>query len=72
MIFDALQKKRSGKKELPQIIKLMADGFLGSQRENYKISLPVCYIEAFENISKHGNNQLLGVAIVRQLLAVYG
>ncbi len=47
--------------DLPQIIKLMADDFLGSQREEYKIPLPKCYINAFENILKDKNNILLVV-----------
>ena len=45
--------------DLPYIIKLMSDDNLGNQREEYKLPLPQCYIEAFENISADKNSILL-------------
>ena len=44
---------------LPQIVKLMTEDVLGSQRELYTEPLPKCYIDAFENISKDKNSILL-------------
>lgn len=45
--------------DLPQIVKLMTEDVLGSQRELYTEPLPKCYIDAFENISKDKNSILL-------------
>ena len=48
-------------KDLPQIVKLMADDILGSGREWYKDPLPQCYIDAFHNICNDKNSILLVV-----------
>ena len=48
-------------KDLPQMVKLMADDTLGSGRELYKDPLPQCYIDAFNNICNDKNSILLVV-----------
>ena len=45
--------------DLPQIIKLLAEDVLGSQREEYRLPLPSCYTDAFQSIAADKNNVLL-------------
>lgn len=45
--------------DLPTIIRMLADDFLGSQRERYEDPLPECYIKAFREIEADPNNELI-------------
>lgn len=45
--------------DLPEIVRMLADDFLGSQRERYENPLPESYIEAFEEIAADKNNELI-------------
>ena len=45
--------------DLPEIIRLIADDFLGQQRENFKLPLDECYIKAFREIEADPNNELI-------------
>ncbi|HIV86206.1 MAG TPA: GNAT family N-acetyltransferase [Candidatus Monoglobus merdigallinarum] len=53
--------REAAKDDLPEIIRILADDTLGSQREDYRLPLPQCYIDAFNNISKDENSILLVV-----------
>lgn len=44
---------------LPQIVKLLADDKLGSQRESYQLPLPEFYLKAFEKIISDENQELI-------------
>jgi len=45
--------------DLPDIVRLLADDFLGEQRELFTDPLPDSYLRAFEEIDADKNNQLV-------------
>lgn len=45
--------------DLPEIVRMLADDFLGQQRERYEDPLPESYINAFREIEADPNNELL-------------
>ncbi|KAB2335780.1 GNAT family N-acetyltransferase [Bacillus mesophilum] len=46
-------------KDLDSIVAMLADDFLGSQRERHENPLPTSYIKAFEAITSDPNNELI-------------
>lgn len=46
-------------KDLPEIVRMLADDFLGSQRERYEEPLPESYLKAFAEIDSSPNNELI-------------
>ncbi|HEX8248158.1 MAG TPA: GNAT family N-acetyltransferase, partial [Pyrinomonadaceae bacterium] len=53
-------KFRPAKREdLPEIVRMLADDFLGQARERYETPLPESYIKAFEEIEADQNNELI-------------
>ena len=45
--------------DLPDIVRLLADDFLGTEREQYEDPLPESYLRAFEEIDADDNNSLI-------------
>ena len=45
--------------DLPEIVRMLAEDDLGSQRERYEEPLPDSYIKAFEKIEKDSNHELI-------------
>jgi len=45
--------------DLPDIVRMLADDFLGAQRERYENPLPESYVRAFEEIDADANNRLM-------------
>jgi len=45
--------------DLPDIVRMLADDFLGGQREQYEDPLPESYVQAFEEIDSDPNNRLV-------------
>jgi Acetyltransferases len=45
--------------DLPDIVRLLADDFLGQQRERYEDPLPEAYLNAFREIEGDPNNELI-------------
>ncbi len=45
--------------DVPEIVRLLADDPLGSQRENYQNPLPQSYYDAFDEISQDQHNELV-------------
>ena len=45
--------------DLPAIVRMLADDFLGQQRERYEDPLPESYIRAFREIDAEPNNELI-------------
>ncbi len=45
--------------DLPSIVRMLADDFLGAQRERLEDSLPEGYKRAFSEIDADGNNELV-------------
>jgi ribosomal protein S18 acetylase RimI-like enzyme len=46
-------------KDLPEIVRLLSDDFLGQQRERFEDPLPESYINAFHEIDTDPNNELI-------------
>jgi hypothetical protein len=55
--------RKATKKDLPFIVKMLANDKLGKLRENYQEPLPDCYYEAFEVINSDANQELMVVEI---------
>ena len=51
--------------DLPEIVRMLADDFLGGQRERFEEPLPEGYVKAFREIEADPNNEL--IVAVRQL-----
>ncbi|MFZ1701893.1 MAG: GNAT family N-acetyltransferase [Pyrinomonadaceae bacterium] len=45
--------------DLPEIIRMLADDFLGKQRERFEDPLPESYVNAFREIEADSNNELI-------------
>ena len=45
--------------DIPDIVKMLANDKLGSQREDYKVPLPKSYYDAFQNIVQDRNQELI-------------
>ncbi|MDI1240631.1 MAG: GNAT family N-acetyltransferase [bacterium] len=45
--------------DLPAIVRMLSDDFLGQQRERYEDPLPESYIKAFREIDADSNNELI-------------
>ena len=58
-------------KDLPEIVRMLADDFLGATRERYEEPLPESYIKSFEEITADKNNELI-VAVLSEPPAVAG
>jgi len=59
-------KIRQAKREdLPEVVRMLADDFLGAMRERYENPLPESYVKAFEEIEDDKNNELI-VAILSE------
>ncbi|MDQ4122521.1 MAG: GNAT family N-acetyltransferase [Acidobacteriota bacterium] len=53
--------RRATLNDLPKIVEMLADDFLGAQRERFQIPLPEDYVRAFEEIDADENNDLIVV-----------
>ncbi len=58
-------------KDLPEIVRMLADDFLGKQRERYEEPLPESYLKAFAEIDSSPNNELI-VAVMSEPSALAG
>ncbi|HEX8289366.1 MAG TPA: GNAT family N-acetyltransferase [Pyrinomonadaceae bacterium] len=47
------------REDLPEIVRMLADDFLGGTREKYENPLPESYTKAFEEIQNDENNELI-------------
>ena len=56
-----LKFRQATRKDLPEIVQMLADDFLGTRRERYENPLPESYIKAFEEINADKNNELIVV-----------
>jgi ribosomal protein S18 acetylase RimI-like enzyme len=54
-----LKFRQATQADLPEIVRMLADDFLGAQRERYENPLPESYIKAFEEIEVDKNNELI-------------
>lgn len=51
--------REARREDLPAIVRLLADDFLGATRERYENPLPESYVKAFEEIEADKNNELI-------------
>ena len=54
-----LKFRQATREDLPEIVRMLADDFLGATRERYETPLPESYIKAFEEIAEDKNNELI-------------
>jgi ribosomal protein S18 acetylase RimI-like enzyme len=54
-----LRFRQATREDLSEIVRMLADDFLGTQRERYENPLPVSYLKAFEEIEADKNNELI-------------
>ena len=54
-----LKFRQATREDLPEIVRMLADDFLGAQRERYENPLPESYVKAFEEIDADKNNELI-------------
>jgi GNAT superfamily N-acetyltransferase len=57
-------------RDLPEIVRMLADDFLGGQRERFEEPLPESYVKAFREIEADPNNEL--IVAVRQVASPVG
>ena len=53
--------RNATEKDVSKIVEMIADDELGKKREDFKIPLPKKYIDAFKNINKDKNQELIVV-----------
>jgi ribosomal protein S18 acetylase RimI-like enzyme len=61
-----LKFRQAAREDLPEIVRMLADDFLGATRERYENPLPESYLKAFAEIEADKNNELI-VAVVSDL-----
>jgi GNAT superfamily N-acetyltransferase len=54
-----LKFRQATREDLPEIVRMLADDFLGATRERYENPLPESYIKAFAEIEADKNNELI-------------
>lgn len=54
-----LKFRQATREDLPEIVRMLADDFLGAQRERYENPLPESYLRAFAEIDADKNNELI-------------
>ena len=54
-----LKFRQATREDLPEIVRMLADDFLGSRRERHENPLPESYLKAFEEIEADKNNELI-------------
>ncbi len=62
--------RKATKKDVPFIIEMLADDNLGRLRENYQDPLPQTYYDAFSNIDKDNNQEL--IVVINDLNIIVG
>ncbi len=55
----SLKFRQANREDLPEIVRMLADDFLGATRERYENPLPESYTKAFEEIEQDKNNELI-------------
>jgi GNAT superfamily N-acetyltransferase len=54
-----LKFRQATREDLPEIVRMLSDDFLGLTRERYENPLPESYLKAFEEIDADKNNELI-------------
>jgi len=64
-----LKFRQATREDLPEIVRMLADDFLGATRERFETPLPDAYVKAFAEIDADKNNELI-VAVLSEPSAV--
>jgi len=51
--------RQATREDLPEIVRMLADDFLGATRERFETPLPESYVKAFDEIEADKNNELI-------------
>ncbi|MGE3538680.1 MAG: N-acetyltransferase family protein [Candidatus Tectimicrobiota bacterium] len=62
--------RRATRADVPDIVRMLADDILGSQREHYTLPLPESYYTAFAAIDTDPNNELVVVELDGKVVGV--
>jgi len=62
--------KEAKESDVEKIVEMLADDFLGSEREDYKVPLPASYINAFRAIESDPNNELIVAWMESEIVGV--
>jgi GNAT superfamily N-acetyltransferase len=54
-----LEFREAKREDLPEIVRMLADDFLGATRERFETPLPEAYVKAFAEIDADKNNELI-------------
>lgn len=54
-----LKFRQATREDLPEIVRMLTDDFLGATRERYENPLPESYVKAFEEIEADKNSELI-------------
>jgi len=60
--------RQATREDLPEIVRMLADDFLGATRERYENPLPESYVKAFEEIEADKNNELIVAEINGEII----
>ena len=62
--------RQAQKKDLPQLVQMLADDPLGAKRENPTLPLTESYLQAFATIDKDPNNELIVAEQDQQIIGM--
>lgn len=68
LIIKDLTFRQATREDLPEIVRMIADDFLGATRERYENPLPESYVKAFEEIEADKNNELIVAQIEGEIV----
>lgn len=63
-----LKLRSATRQDLTEIVRMLSDDFLGSQRERYEDPLPESYLKAFDEIDADKNNELIVAEIESEIV----
>lgn len=63
--------RKATNNDIVEIVKMLADDALGSQREEFKNPLPNCYYNAFENIISDSNQELMVLENEEEIIGTF-
>lgn len=63
-----VQFRLATRKDLPAIVRMLAEDEIGAQRERFETPLPQAYYDAFEAIERDPNNELIVAEVDGQVI----
>jgi ribosomal protein S18 acetylase RimI-like enzyme len=61
--------RQATRQDVSEVVRLLSDDLLGSQREKYESPLPQSYFDAFARIEQDENNELIVVEMGAEIVA---